>query len=70
MRKNIIQIFKDISFAIDVGTNFKTLDFLGITFNLNNGTYGPYRKPNNLLSFNNKSSNQSIINQSIAKKNQ
>ena len=63
--KNIIKTFKDIGFAIDVETNLKTLDFLDITFNLNNGTYRPYKKPNDLLLYINKSSNHppQIINQ-------
>ena len=43
MRKNIIKIFKDIGFAIDIETNLKIVDFLDITFNLNNGTYRPYK---------------------------
>ena len=46
MRKNIIKIFKDTGFAIDVETNLKIVDF---TFNLNNGTCRPYKKPNDLL---------------------
>ena len=33
------------------------VDFLDITFNLKNGTYRPYKKPNDLLSDINKSSN-------------
>ena len=57
MRKSIIKIFKDIGFAIDVETNLKLVDFLDITFNLNNGTYRPYKKPNDLLLYINKSSN-------------
>ena len=65
MRKNIIKTFKDIAFAIDVETNLKILDFLDTTFNLNNGTYRPYKKPNDLLLYINKSSNHppQIINQ-------
>ena len=65
MRKNIIKTFKDIGFAIDVETNLKIVDFLDTTFNLNNGTYRPYKKPNDLLLYINKSSNHSpqIINQ-------
>ena len=65
MGKNIIKIFKDIGFAIDVETNFKIVDFLDIKFNINNGTYRPYKTPNDLLSYINKSSNhpQQIINQ-------
>ena len=57
MRKNIIKIFSDTGFAIDVETNLKIVEFLNITFNLNNGTYRPYKKPNDLLSYINKSSN-------------
>ena len=65
MHKNIIKTFKDIGFAIDVETNLKIVDFLDITFNLNNGTYRPYKKPNDLLLYINKSSNHppQIINQ-------
>ena len=39
MCKKIIKTFKDINFAIDVETNLKIVDFLDITFNLNNDTY-------------------------------
>ena len=42
MRKNIIKIFKDIGFTIDIETSLKIVDFLDITFNLNIGTYGPH----------------------------
>ena len=38
-RKNIIKIFKDVGFGIDIETNSKVIDFLDITFNLNNGIY-------------------------------
>ena len=50
MGKNIIKIFKDITSAINVETNLKIVAFLDFTFNLNNGTYRPYKKPNDLLS--------------------
>ena len=65
MHKNIIKTIKGIGFAIDVETNLKIVDFLDITFNLNNGTYRPYKKPNDLLLYINKSSNHppQIINQ-------
>ena len=64
-RKNIIKIFKDIGFGIDIETNSKVVDFLDITFNLNNGIYKPYKKPNDRLLYINKSSNHppQIINQ-------
>ena len=65
MRKSIIKTLKDIGFAIDLETNLKIVDFLDITFNLNNGTYRPYKKSNDLSFYINKSSNHSsqIINQ-------
>ena len=48
-RKNIIKIFKDFGFGIDIETNSKVVDFLDITFNLNNGIYKRYKKPNDSL---------------------
>ena len=64
-RKTIIKIFKDVGFSIDIETNSKVVDFLDITFNLNNGIYKPYKKPNDRLLYINKSSNHppQIINQ-------
>ena len=64
-RKNIIKMFKDIGFGTDVETNLKVVEFLDITFNLNNGIYKPYKKPNDRLLYINKSSNHppQIINQ-------
>ena len=64
-RKNIIKIFKDVGFSIDIETNSKVVDFLDITFNLNNGIYKPYKKPNGRLLYINKSSSHppQIINQ-------
>ena len=40
-RKNIIKIFKDVGFSIDIETSSKVVDFLDIIFNLNNGIYKP-----------------------------
>ena len=56
-RKNIIKIFKDFGFGSDIETNSKVVDFLDITFNLNNGIYKPYKKPNDRLLYIKKSSN-------------
>ena len=63
--KNTIKIFKDVGFSIGIETNSKVFDFLDIAFNLNNGIYKPYKKPNNTLLSVNKSSNYppQIINQ-------
>ena len=69
MRKNIIKIFKDIGFAIDMETDLKIADFLDIMFNLKNGRYRPHKNPNDLLLYINK--NPSTTNyQPIAKNNQ
>ena len=69
MRKSIIKTLKDIGFAIDLETNLKIVDFLDITFNLNNGTYRPYKKTNDLLLYTSKSSNQlpKIINERLSR---
>ena len=57
LRKKIIKIFKEIGFKIDIETNFKIVNFLDITFNLINGSYKPYKKPNDAVLYINKNSN-------------
>ena len=44
VRKKIISIFKNIEFKIEVVTNLTEVDFLDVTFNLENNTYRPYKK--------------------------
>ena len=46
-RKKIIEIFKKYGLAITIKTNLFVVNFLDIQFNLLNGTFKPYRKPNN-----------------------
>ena len=43
--------FKDIGFniKIEISTNINEVDFLDVTFNLENNTYWPYKKPNDKL---------------------
>ena len=55
--KTVIKIFKDIGFSIDIKTNLKDVDFLDVTLNLQNGTYCPYKKPNDKLLYIHSSSN-------------
>lgn len=57
LRKDIIKVFQNIGFKIEIHTNLKVVDFLDITFNLTNGTYKPYKKPNDQLLYVNTSSN-------------
>ena len=46
IRKKIIHIFKDNGFSIDIVTNLKEVNFLDVMFNLRNGSYKSYKKPN------------------------
>ena len=45
--KKIIQIFKKYGLVITIKTNLFVVNFLDIQFNLLNGTFKPYWKPNN-----------------------
>ena len=49
VRKSVIQLSKDVGFLIGVKTNLKIVNFLDITFNLDNGSFKPYRKPSDSL---------------------
>ena len=59
-RKDIISIFRTFGFNIDIQTNLKIVDFLNVTFNLENGTYRPFKKPNDKLLYLHTSSNQPL----------
>ena len=49
VRKNIIRVFRDIGFSLEIETNLKEVDFLDTSLNLRNGTYRSYKKPNDRL---------------------
>ena len=70
LRKKIIKIFKKIGFKIDIETNLKIVKFLDMTFNLINGSYKSYKKPNDTLLYINKNSNQQLRIIKKAKNNQ
>lgn len=58
IKKDIIKLFKEkFGLKITIQTNLKTVDFLDVTFNLRNGTYQPYSKPNSLPVYINVQSN-------------
>ena len=46
LRKDIINVFKELGLQITIQTNLKIVNFLDITFNLQDGSFKPYRKPN------------------------
>ena len=49
VRKSIIGVFKDIGFSLEIETNLKEIDSIDVSLNLRNGTYRPYKKPNDML---------------------
>ena len=57
LRKDVIEIFKNAGFKIEIKTNLHIVDFLDVTFNLLDRAYKPYKKPNDLLLYVNTSSN-------------
>ena len=65
VKKNIQKIFKDHGLDIIIQCNMKIVNYLDVTFNLNDGTYKPYTKPNNEIKYIHKNSNHppSVIRQ-------
>ena len=57
LRKDVIEIFKNAGFKIEIKTNLHIVDFLDVMFNLLDGKYKPYQKPNDQLLYVNTSSN-------------
>ena len=57
IQKDIIEIFKNAGFKVEIKTNLHIVDFLDVTFNLLDGTYKPYKKPNDQLLYVSTSSN-------------
>ena len=64
-RKDLIQTFNDFGLKITAQANEQLINFLHLTLNLTDGTYKPYRKPNDKSLYINRSSNHppSIIRQ-------
>ena len=46
IRKDIHKFFSTLGLKCTVETNMKVVNFLDVTMNLNNESFGPYRKPN------------------------
>ena len=57
IRKDIIKVFKNIGFQIEININLKIVNFLDVTFNLSESSYKPYKKPNDELLYINVNSN-------------
>lgn len=57
LKKKLCAIFRRLDLKITVETNKNKVDYLDITLDIKNGTYSPYSKPNNIISYVNKKSN-------------
>ena len=57
VKKNIQKIFKEQGLDIIIQCNMKVVNYLDVTFNLNDRTYKPYTKPNNEIKYIHKNSN-------------
>ena len=56
VKKNIQKIFKELWLDIIIQCNMTFVNCLDVIFNLNDGTYKPYRKPNNEIKYIHKNS--------------
>ena len=51
IKKHIQKIFKEKKLDVIIECNTKIVNYLDVTFNLNNGTYKPYKKPNDEMKY-------------------
>ena len=61
IKKEICRIFNCNGLRITIEANKKIISFLDVTFNLNNSTYQPYKKPNTTLQYVHRESNHPPI---------
>ena len=57
IKQEIQRIFKEVGLEIVVSCNMKVVNYLDVTLNLNDGTFRPYHKPNDEISYVHKDSN-------------
>ena len=57
IKKDLISSFKKHDLKIEIKCNLKATDYLDVTFNLTDGTYKPFSKPNNTTRYINSKSN-------------
>jgi len=51
IKKEICRVFNQNGLRITIGANKQIINFLDVTFNLNNSTYKPFTKPNTTLQY-------------------
>ena len=57
----IVRMFKSAGLNITIQAGWRIINFLDVHFNLNNGTYQPYKEPDNTPIYINKKSNHSPV---------
>ena len=57
LKKRMIAAFKQMGFKVEITSNVKEVNYLDVTFNLNNGVYHPYHKDNQTPSYVHRRSN-------------
>ena len=58
--KEFYQLFKENGLSLEIECNLKIANYLDITLDLNNGTYKPYRQPNNEILYIHAKSNDPV----------
>ena len=56
-KKNLQKTFKDFGLEIVAESNLKIVNYLDVTLNLNNGSFKPCQKPDDIIQYINKESN-------------
>ena len=51
IKKHLQKIFKNNGLDVIVESNMKVVNYLDVTFNLNDGPYRPYQKPDNIIQY-------------------
>ena len=57
LKKNLQKTFKDFGLEIVAESNLKIVDYQDVTLNLNNVSFKPYHKPDDIIQYINKESN-------------
>ena len=61
IKKGICRVFNQNGLRITIEANKQIINFLDVTFNLNNSTYRPFTKPNTTLQYVHRESNHPPI---------
>ena len=56
-KNNLQKTFREFGLEIVAESNFKNVNYLDVTLNLNNGSFKPYHKPDDFIQYINKGSN-------------